>query len=254
MASPLPDSTAALEELAATLQLSTGSALTFALAPDEIRASAAAALNRRLKGLLAPTGPGEAPLQEVRLSPDPAALLRLVEMLPAEPRLRVLYVFGLEALPAERRAETLRALNFYRDRLRQSGAGFVFWVAPPALADVALFAPDLWSVRSGVFDLSGIPLEPLAQLRADYLAHLARAHRALDLKLPQLENFTRELLLEDVFVPLLARPELPAGETWERRLAGRGFDPGELEAGAGPAAVAAGIGAVPAPIEQALAE
>lgn len=74
--------------------------------------------------------------------------------------------------------------------------------------------------------LNMAPFEPppdLEKLRADYLNHLRRAHRALDLKLPQLENFTRELLLEDVYVPLLARPELPAGETWERRLAGRLF-------------------------------
>ncbi len=75
--------------------------------------------------------------------------------------------------------------------------------------------------------LNMAPFEPppdLEKLRADYLDHLRRAHRALDLKLPQLENFTRELLLEDVYVPLLARPELPAGETWERRLAGRLFE------------------------------
>lgn len=69
------------------------------------------------------------------------------------------------------------------------------------------------------------PPPDLKKLRKDYLEHLRRSHRALDFKgIPQLESLARELLLEDVYVPLVARPELPAGETWERRLAGRAFD------------------------------
>jgi len=101
--------------------------------------------------------------------------------------------------------------------------------------------------------LNMAPFEPppnLERLRAAYLDHLRRAHRALDLKLPQLENFTRELLLEDVFVPLLAQPELPAGETWERRLAGRDFNSDQVGAGL----VSAHADIAPVHVEQALAE
>jgi len=66
------------------------------------------------------------------------------------------------------------------------------------------------------------PPSDLQRLRSDYLAHLQRTYRALDFKgIPQLETFSRELPLEEVYVPLVARPEMPAGETWERRLAGR---------------------------------
>ena len=69
------------------------------------------------------------------------------------------------------------------------------------------------------------PPPDLEQLRAEYLEHLKRQYRALDFKgIPQLETFSRELLLEEVYVPLVARPEMPAGDTWERRLAGRKFD------------------------------
>ncbi len=69
------------------------------------------------------------------------------------------------------------------------------------------------------------PPANLTELRTAYLEYVRRTHRALDLKgIPQLEAFSRELLLEDVYVPLLARPEAPRGETWERRLAGRAFD------------------------------
>jgi formylglycine-generating enzyme required for sulfatase activity/energy-coupling factor transporter ATP-binding protein EcfA2 len=69
------------------------------------------------------------------------------------------------------------------------------------------------------------PPPDLEQLRRDYLDHLRRAYRALDFKgIPQLETLSRELLLEEVYVPLVARPELPKGETWERRLAGRKMD------------------------------
>src|SRR5512139_53090 len=73
------------------------------------------------------------------------------------------------------------------------------------------------------------PPPDLEQLRRDYLDHLQRAYRALDFKgIPQLETLSRELLLEEVYVPLVARPELPRGETWERRLAGRKLDNDEL--------------------------
>ncbi len=73
------------------------------------------------------------------------------------------------------------------------------------------------------------PPPNLRQLRVDYLEHLRRSYRALDFKgIPQLRTLPGELLLEDVYVPLLARPELPAGETWERRLAGRAFKPETL--------------------------
>lgn len=62
----------------------------------------------------------------------------------------------------------------------------------------------------------------LAALRQAYLTHLQNGYRALDFKgVPQLDNFPHELLLEEVYVPLLAQPEAPSGETIERRLAGR---------------------------------
>jgi len=69
-----------------------------------------------------------------------------------------------------------------------------------------------------------IPPPNLEALRSDYLAHLHRTYRALDFRgIQQLESFSRELPLEDIYVPLVARPEAPGGDTWERarRLAGR---------------------------------
>jgi formylglycine-generating enzyme required for sulfatase activity/energy-coupling factor transporter ATP-binding protein EcfA2 len=75
------------------------------------------------------------------------------------------------------------------------------------------------------------PPPNLEQLRRDYLDHVRRAYRALDFKgIPQLETLSRELPLEEVYVPLVARPELPKGETWERRLAGRKMSEEMVEA------------------------
>lgn len=54
------------------------------------------------------------------------------------------------------------------------------------------------------------PPPNLIQLRRDYLAHIQRSYRALDFKgIPQLRNLTSELSLEEVYVPLLARPDQP---------------------------------------------
>jgi formylglycine-generating enzyme required for sulfatase activity len=97
------------------------------------------------------------------------------------------------------------------------------------------------------------PPSDLKRLRADYLDHLRRTYRALDFKgIPQLETFSRELLLEEVYVPLLARPEMPSGETWERRLAGRFLD-GEAIPEEALAAMGKGS-AAPVHVEEALAE
>ncbi|MEO8354454.1 MAG: SUMF1/EgtB/PvdO family nonheme iron enzyme [Chloroflexota bacterium] len=101
-----------------------------------------------------------------------------------------------------------------------------------------------------------IPDPDLAQLRRDYLAHLERSHRALDFKgIPQLRSLTSELLLDEVYVPLLARPDLPQeGETWDRRVAGR-----RLEKNAIPEAAMQELGrgmkaSAPVQIEEALSE
>ena len=67
------------------------------------------------------------------------------------------------------------------------------------------------------------PPPDLEALRKAYLDHLHRMYRVLDFRgIPQLESFSRELHLEDVYVPLVARPKRPEGDTWMRgRLAGR---------------------------------
>lgn len=98
------------------------------------------------------------------------------------------------------------------------------------------------------------PPPDLVQLRKDYLAHLERSYRALDFKgIPQLRNITSELSLEEVYVPLLARPEIPDGETWERRVAGRGFDKNAIPEEA-MQEMGRGMSAVPVQIEEALRE
>ena len=98
------------------------------------------------------------------------------------------------------------------------------------------------------------PPPNLAQLRRDYLGHLERRYHALDFKgIPQLRNITSELSLEEVYVPLLARPEIPDGETWERRVAGRGFDKSIIPEEA-MQEMGRGMSAAPMQIEEALRE
>ncbi len=98
------------------------------------------------------------------------------------------------------------------------------------------------------------PPPDLAQLRRDYLAHLERTYHALDFKgIPQLRNLTSELSLEEVYVPLLARSEIPDGETWERRVAGRGFDRSAIPEEA-MQEMGRGMSAAPMQIEEALRE
>jgi formylglycine-generating enzyme required for sulfatase activity len=92
----------------------------------------------------------------------------------------------------------------------------------------------------------------LEDLRNAYERHLQRTYHALDFKgIPQLQTISRDLSLEDVYVPLLARPEMPAGETWERRLAGRHLKGDELPDGVLEMATKPEA-SVPVPVEKAL--
>lgn len=98
------------------------------------------------------------------------------------------------------------------------------------------------------------PPPDLAGLRRDYLAHIERSYRALDFKgIPQLRTLPGELALESVYVSLLARPEQPDGDTWERRVAGRSFNHDSLPEEALHGMERAGA-AAPAQIEEALRE
>lgn len=113
---------------------------------------------------------------------------------------------------------------------------------------------DQYNYVTPILKMSAFEPPPdLAQLRRDYLNHLRRTYRALDFKgIPQLDALSRELLLEEVYVPLVARPEMPAGETWERRLAGRmmGLDALPEEA----LAAMSKTSAAPVRVEEAMAE
>ncbi len=64
----------------------------------------------------------------------------------------------------------------------------------------------------------------LARARETYLGHLRDRYRYLDMKgLGVADRVPLRLPLRRLFVPLMARPELPAGDTWdlEARMAGR---------------------------------
>ncbi|MBN1657318.1 MAG: SUMF1/EgtB/PvdO family nonheme iron enzyme [Anaerolineae bacterium] len=69
----------------------------------------------------------------------------------------------------------------------------------------------------------------LATLHRAYLEHIRRTYQHLDFKgIPQVERVASLLPLEGLYVGLLARRELPEGETWAR-VAGRALDEGLLE-------------------------
>ncbi len=66
--------------------------------------------------------------------------------------------------------------------------------------------------------------EDLARARETYLGHLRDRYRYLDMKgLGVVDRVPLRLPLRELFVPLSARPEMPAGDTWdlEARMAGR---------------------------------
>jgi formylglycine-generating enzyme required for sulfatase activity/energy-coupling factor transporter ATP-binding protein EcfA2 len=99
------------------------------------------------------------------------------------------------------------------------------------------------------------PPPDLEALRKAYLDHLRRMYRVLDFRgIPQLESFSREMQLEDVYVPLVARPERPEGDTWMRgRLAGRDWNGDSLSEDM-LAMAGKGESVAPVPVEQALGE
>jgi formylglycine-generating enzyme required for sulfatase activity len=68
--------------------------------------------------------------------------------------------------------------------------------------------------------LSGyVPSPDLSLLRKKYLTHLYNTYHAIDFRgISQLSTINQELLLEDIYVPLLARPNLSSTEMSERQV------------------------------------
>jgi len=103
---------------------------------------------------------------------------------------------------------------------------------PVELTDSTFAGRDLLQLLQYNFTFQVAPFRPppdLAALRAAYSDYLFSAHRYLDFKgVPQVEKVATLLPLEEVFVPLHARPTAPKADTWRRlRLAGR--EVGEME-------------------------
>jgi formylglycine-generating enzyme required for sulfatase activity/energy-coupling factor transporter ATP-binding protein EcfA2 len=121
-------------------------------------------------------------------------------------------------------------------------------------ADRDVIMGDQYNYISYALKMEGFqPPTDLVQLRAEYLDHLKRSYRALDFKgIPQLDALSRDLMLEEVYVPLVARPELPGGETWERRLAGRPMNADALPEEA--LAALSKTSTAPVHVEEAMAE
>ncbi|MCB0205847.1 MAG: SUMF1/EgtB/PvdO family nonheme iron enzyme, partial [Anaerolineae bacterium] len=76
--------------------------------------------------------------------------------------------------------------------------------------------------------------DALRRATETYLTYLLDRHRYLQLKgMGVHDRIPLQLPLLDLYVPLRARLEMPAGETWQRhlRLAGRPLEPAEADAG-----------------------
>ena len=171
----VPTAWEALDTLKTALDLTDGAAVFFVLVPPgEARKRWQARLRRLLAGR---------PVVEVPMSPERP--LRVEEV---QPRLEILRARGarpvlfvdVDALDLadldlsfsgglaeriERARRVLQSLNLKREALARLEVPVVFWMPSTALRAFALWAADLFSVKSGVFDLESPYLEthlPLA--------------------------------------------------------------------------------------------
>ncbi|HEX2993563.1 MAG TPA: SUMF1/EgtB/PvdO family nonheme iron enzyme [Anaerolineales bacterium] len=63
-----------------------------------------------------------------------------------------------------------------------------------------------------------IPTPDLSSLKKKYLDHLKNTHHAIDFRgISQLNTVNQKIQLEDIYIPLLARPDLPSTEISERQ-------------------------------------
>ncbi|MDI6792724.1 MAG: tetratricopeptide repeat protein [bacterium] len=100
----------------------------------------------KLKGKLA------IPIHSFSITNEQKNPLKLLQHLdPAEHLVICLYMeeLGEEALP-----ELWGYINYQREAFFKQNWGFVFWTTKYLYSEIANKAPDFWSTRSGVFDLS----------------------------------------------------------------------------------------------------
>ncbi|MFN3762511.1 MAG: NACHT domain-containing protein, partial [Anaerolineae bacterium] len=155
---------------------------------------------------------------------DPAypSLAAYLETLPPDGS-RVVLAHGLDDLPQEARTRALHYLNREREALARTGRAIVLFIRPETVHDLTFQAGDFWAWRSGVFEFTAPPDEPLRQealaalrlslpapleaLRRRYLEYIVAAYRWLDLRgLMQVRNLVR-LPLAQVYTPLSAVEE-----------------------------------------------
>ena len=160
---------------------------------------------------------------EFTFAPEPVEHLSLsyhLRTLPSPQNKSVLFVFGLDDLPADARTTCIHSLNWGRERLAWAAYSVVLWVRSQTIGDLMLHAPDFFSWRSGVFEFE-LPRDPedradalahlrlfapatLDELRQHYCEYIVRTCQWLDFRgLLQLRNVVR-LPLDEVFVPLQA--------------------------------------------------
>jgi HEAT repeat protein len=203
-----------LERMVKHLRLSDWGTLLIVTTPDaDVEAALAVEVARRLRGELI--------VRNFRFGDSgQLSLSRHLRTLPYPTGQAALFVFGLDDLLPNDRADAILSLNLGRGRLAQAGYSVVLWVRPATLSDLTLRAPDFFSWRSGVFqfDLTDDPArrqEMLAALRLSaplelddlyvrYLDYLIASFRWLDFRgLLQVRNNVVRLSLEEVYVPLL---------------------------------------------------
>lgn len=162
-------------------------------------------------------------LETVSFVAEPVASLSLshhLSTLPPRQGKAAVLVFGLDDLPAEARTTAINAMNWGRERVRQSGYSVVLWVRPGTPGDLGNRAPDFFSWRGNVFEFD-VPTEigdrqqmlarlrlfapaSLDELRQRYNEYVIRTCQWVDLRgVLQMRNIVR-LPLAEVFVPLQA--------------------------------------------------
>jgi HEAT repeat protein/energy-coupling factor transporter ATP-binding protein EcfA2 len=165
-------------------------------------------------------------LETASFAAEPVAGLSLshhLSMLPPRQGKAAVLVFGLDDLPPEARTTAINAMNWGRERVRQSGYSVVLWVRPGTPGELGNRAPDFFSWRGNVFEFD-VPTEigdrqqmlarlrlfapaSLDELRQRYNEYVIRTCQWVDLRgVLQMRNIVR-LPLADVFVPLQATIE-----------------------------------------------
>ncbi len=107
----------------------------------------------------------------------------------ARQQMRQVHLLNLESLRKEQRQDFFKGINYHREHIARTCAGFLlFWLPEHLIARLAVEAADFWAWREQVFDFS-LPKEPVERAYSNIVKIVNTDASAKEQRIQEIKDF-----------------------------------------------------------------